>query len=62
MWQFWATNDERFFEFKLRESLLNRTKLDLPDLPSHSQAMEWAVKLTMEASKTVYGFEQGINT
>ena len=42
------------FEF---ESLLNGTKLDLPDLPSHSQAMEWGVKLTTEASQTVYGFE-----
>ena len=46
-----------FLNFELRESLLNGTKLDLPDLPSHSQAMEWAVKLTMEASQTVYGFE-----
>ena len=46
-----------FFEFELQESLLNGTKLDLPDLPSHSQAMEWAVKLTTEASQTVYGFE-----
>ena len=46
-----------FLEFELQESLLNGTKLDLPDLPSHSQAMEWAVKLTMEASQTIYGFE-----
>ena len=46
-----------FSEFELRESLLNETKLDLPDLPSHSQAMEWAVKLTTEALQTVYGFE-----
>ena len=46
-----------FSESKLRESLLNGTKLDLQDLPSHSQAMEWAVKLTTEASQTVYGFE-----
>ena len=37
--------------------MLNGTKLDLPDLPSHSQAMEQAVKLTMGASLTVYGFE-----
>ena len=46
-----------FSESELRESLLNGTKLDLPDLPSHSQAMEQAVKLTTEASQTVYGFE-----
>ena len=46
-----------FSGFVLRESLLNGTKLDLPDLPSHSQAMERAVKLTTEASQTVYGFE-----
>ena len=42
---------------ELRESLLIGTKLDLPDLPSHSQTMERAVKLTTEASQTVYGFE-----
>ena len=48
---------EDFSESELRESLLNGTKLDLPDLPSHSQAMERAVKLTMKASQTVYGFE-----
>ena len=44
-----------FSEFELWESLLNGTKLDLPDLPLHSQAMEWTVKLTTEASQT--GFE-----
>ena len=48
---------EDFSESELRESLLNGTKHDLPDLPSHSQAMEWAVKLTTEASQTVYDFE-----
>ena len=57
IWHFRTTNDERFFEFELRESLLNGIKLDFPDFPSHSQAMEWAVKLTTEASQTVYGFE-----
>ena len=57
MWHFWTTNDERLFEFELRESLLNGNKLDLPDLSSHFQAMEWAVKLTTEASQTVYGSE-----
>ena len=58
MWNFWTTNDERFFlKFELRESLLNWTKLDLPDLLSHSQDMEWGVKLTTEAAQTVYGFE-----
>ena len=48
---------EDFSESELREQLLNGNKLDLPDLPSHSQAMERAVKLTTEASTTVYGFE-----
>ena len=48
---------EDFSEFELRKSFINGTKLDLLDLPSHSQAMEWAVKLTTEASQTVYGFE-----
>ena len=48
---------EDYSESELRESLLNGTKLDLPDLPSHSPAMERPVKLTMEASQTVYGFE-----
>ena len=57
MWHFWTTNDEKYFEFELQESLLNGTKLDLPDLPSHSQAIDWAVKLIKEASQTVYGFE-----
>ena len=44
-------------ESEHRELLLNGTKLDLPDLPWHSQAMERAVKLITEASQTVYGFE-----
>ena len=48
---------EDYSESELRESLFNRTKLDLPDLPSHSQAVERAVKLTTEASQTVDGFE-----
>ena len=48
---------EDFSESELRESLLTGTKLDLPDFPSHSQAMERAVKLTTETSQTVYGFE-----
>ena len=46
-----------FSESELQESLLNGTKLDLPDFPSHSQAMERTVKLTTEASQTVNGFE-----
>ena len=40
---------EDFSESELRELLL--------DLPSHSQVMEQTVKLTTEASQTVYGFE-----
>ena len=43
-----------FYESELRESLLNGIKRDLLDLPSHSQAMKRAVKLTMEASQTVW--------
>ena len=46
-----------FSESELQESLLNGTKFNLPDMPSHSQAMERAVKLTTEASQTVYSFE-----
>ena len=46
-----------FSESELRELLVNGTKLDLPDLSLHSQAMERAVKLTTQASQTVYGFE-----
>ena len=48
---------EGFSENELRESLMNGTKLDLSDLPSHSQCVERAVKLTTEASQSVYGFE-----
>ena len=48
---------EDYSESELPEFLLNGTKLDVPDLPPHSQAVERAVKLTMEASQTVYGFE-----
>ena len=46
-----------FSESELRESLLNGTKLDLHDLPSHSLAMERAVKSITEASQTVFGFK-----
>ena len=46
-----------FSESELRKSLFNGTELDLSDLPSHSQALKRAVKLTKEASQTVYGFE-----
>jgi len=35
----------------------NGTELKLPDLPSHSQSVERAVKLTSEASAIVYGQE-----
>ena len=48
---------EDFSESELGESLLNGTKLEFLDLPSHSQAMEQAVNLTTEASKTFYGFQ-----
>ena len=41
----------------LQEALLNGSKVELPDLPSHSQSVEQAVKLTSEASHTVYGLE-----
>ena len=48
---------EYYSESELRESLLNGTKLDLSDLPSHSQAVKRAVKLTTESSQTVHGSE-----
>ena len=51
------TEEPPMTESELRESLLNGTKLDSPDLPSHSQVVERAVKLTTETSQTVYGFE-----
>ena len=57
MWHFKPPMTEDFSEFEFRESLLNGTKLDLPDFPSHCQAMEMAVKLTTEASQTVHGLE-----
>ena len=41
----------------IKESLLSGVKLDLPILPSHSQSVERAVKLTSEASYQVYGVD-----
>ena len=46
-----------FFEFELRESLLNGTELDLSDFPSHSQAME-----QRKLHKLYMVLKQGINT
>ena len=46
-----------FSDDELQNSLLPGEKLNLPDCPSHSQGVERAVKLVMEASHSVYGFE-----
>ena len=48
---------DEFTKQVLQDALLYRNKLDLPDLPSHSQSVERAVKLTSEASHMVYGLE-----
>ena len=45
---------EDFSDQELQDALLNDTKPDLPELPSHSQSVERAVKLTSEASHSVY--------
>ena len=42
---------------ELQNSLLTGEKIDLPDFSSHSQSVERAVKLVMEASQSVYVFE-----
>ena len=46
-----------FSDDELQNSLLTGEKINLPDFPSHSQGVERAVKLLMEASQSVYGFE-----
>ena len=46
-----------FSDNELQNSLLIGEKMNLPDFPSHSQGVEWAVKLVTEASQSVYGFE-----
>ena len=48
---------ECFSENEHGESLMNGTKLDLPDLPFHVLGNDRAVKLTKEAFKSVYSFE-----
>lgn len=47
---------EEFLDNEL-ESSKSGIKLELPDLPSHSQSVERAVKLTTSASQSVYGIE-----
>ena len=34
------------------------TPLSIPDYPNHTQAVEWAVKLTSGAASKIVGFEQ----
>ena len=46
-----------FSDNELQNSLLTGEKINLPDFPSHSQGVEWAVKLVTGASQSVYGFE-----
>ncbi|KAK6168779.1 hypothetical protein SNE40_019961 [Patella caerulea] len=48
---------EHLSDEQLQESLLHGDKLELIELPSHSQSVERAVKLTSEASGTVYGLD-----
>lgn len=48
---------EAFSEQELEEALQKGNKLELPDLPAHSQSVERAVKLTSEVSHVVYGYE-----
>ncbi|XP_065659644.1 uncharacterized protein LOC136083793 [Hydra vulgaris] len=48
---------EHILSQHLQESLLNGTKFELPVLPSHTQSLERAVKMTSEACHTVYGIE-----
>ena len=53
---------EDFSDQELQDALLNDTKLDLPELPSHSQSVERAVKLTSEASHLCMVLNQGKDT
>ena len=46
-----------FSDNELQNSLLTGEKINLPDFPSYSQGVEWAVKLVTKASQSVYGFE-----
>ena len=46
-----------FSDNELQNSLLTGKKINLPDFPSHSQDVKWAVKLVTKASQSVYGFE-----
>ena len=48
---------EEFSDHELQNALIHGTKLEIPDLPSHSQSVERAVKLTTEASQVTYGKE-----
>ncbi|KAK6178315.1 hypothetical protein SNE40_013114 [Patella caerulea] len=48
---------EHLSDEQLQESLLHGDKLELIELPSHSQSVERAVKLVSEASGTVYGLD-----
>jgi hypothetical protein len=48
---------ENLSDDELKEALITEIKLDLPDLPAHSQSVERAVKMVSEASHIVYGLE-----
>ena len=48
---------EGFSDQDLQEALRSGSKLELLELPSHSQSVERAVKLTSEASLVIYGTE-----
>lgn len=49
---------EKLLENEIQAYLINNTKLDLPDFPSHSQSVEREVKLISDASHIVYRFEE----
>ena len=46
-----------FTDEEIISKISSEEKLEIPDLPSHSQSVERSVKLVSEASNCVYGFE-----
>ena len=49
-----STFEEGFVDNELMESLMNGTVLKFPILPVNSQCLKSALKLTTEASQTIY--------
>ncbi|CAI9716427.1 Hypothetical predicted protein [Octopus vulgaris] len=52
-----STGTEKTFLTRNLKNINECNKLELPDLPSHSQSVESVVKLTSEASHTIDGLE-----